>query len=85
MNINDKSVDGVLGIRTWGGRMVGADESTELWRRPDNRLFGVLFSQDVVCFQLFYIEKGKKGLPTFIMCSSYLLISKVVFYSFEGD
>ena len=25
------SVDGVLGIRTWGRRMVGADETTELW------------------------------------------------------
>ena len=28
----EKSVDGVLGIRTWGRRMVGADETTELWR-----------------------------------------------------
>ena len=28
--INEKSRDGVLGTRTWGGRMVGADESTEL-------------------------------------------------------
>ena len=27
-----KSVDGVLGIRTWGRRMVGADETTELWQ-----------------------------------------------------
>ena len=32
--INDKSVDGVLGTRTRGGRMVGADESTELYRHP---------------------------------------------------
>ena len=32
--INDKSLDGVLGTRTRGGRMVGADESTELWRQP---------------------------------------------------
>ena len=32
--INDKSVDGVLGTQTRGGRMVGADESTELWRHP---------------------------------------------------
>ena len=30
----EKSVDGVLGIRTWGRRMVGADETTELWRPP---------------------------------------------------
>ena len=28
----EKSLDGVLGIRTWGHRMVGADETTELWR-----------------------------------------------------
>ena len=27
-----KSKDGVLGIQTWGGRMVGTDKSTELWR-----------------------------------------------------
>ena len=29
--MNDKSVDGVVGTRTLGGRMVGADKSTELW------------------------------------------------------
>ena len=29
-----KSVDGVLGIQTRGGRMEGANESTELWRHP---------------------------------------------------
>ena len=34
LTINDKSVDGMLGTRTLGGRMVGADESTELWRHP---------------------------------------------------
>ena len=28
----EKSVDGMLGIRTRGRRMVGADETTELWR-----------------------------------------------------
>ena len=32
--INDKSIDGVLGTRTQGGRMVGADKSTEVWRHP---------------------------------------------------
>ena len=31
---NEKSIDGVLGIRTRGRRMVGADETTELWRPP---------------------------------------------------
>ena len=28
----EKSIDGVLGIRTRGSRMEGADETTELWR-----------------------------------------------------
>ena len=32
-----KSVDGVLGIRTPDGDMVGVDESTELWRPPNGR------------------------------------------------
>ena len=30
----EKRVDGVLGFRTQGHRMVGADETTELWRPP---------------------------------------------------
>ena len=30
-NLTIKSIDGVLGTQTRGGRMVGADESTELW------------------------------------------------------
>ena len=33
ITINDKSFDGVLGTRTRGSRMVGADESTELWHQ----------------------------------------------------
>ena len=32
--INDKSIDGVLGTRTQGGRIVDTDESTELLRHP---------------------------------------------------
>ena len=32
----EKSIDGVLGIQTWSRRMVGADETTELWRPPKN-------------------------------------------------
>ena len=34
----EKSVDGVLGIRTWGRRMVSANKTTELWRPPCARL-----------------------------------------------
>ena len=30
----EKIVDGVLGIRTQGRRMVGTDKTTELWRPP---------------------------------------------------
>ena len=30
----EKSIDGLLGIRTQGCRMVGADKTTELWRLP---------------------------------------------------
>ena len=33
-NTNLKSIDGVLGIRTHGRRIVGADKTTELWRPP---------------------------------------------------
>ena len=29
-----KSIEGVLGIQTWGRRMVGADETTKLWWPP---------------------------------------------------
>ena len=34
-----KSIDGVLGTRTQGSRMVGTDESTELWRHPKRSKF----------------------------------------------
>ena len=36
----EKSLDGVLGIWTRGRRMVGADETTELWQTPSSRLVG---------------------------------------------
>ena len=40
--INEKSIDGVLGTRTQGGMMVGADKSTELWRHPNKNIFAVI-------------------------------------------
>ena len=40
-NLTIKSIDGLLGTRTQGGRMLGADESTELWRHPV--LFSLIF------------------------------------------
>ena len=40
----DKSEDGVLGIQTWGGRMEGADESTELQRHPSIENFYTFYN-----------------------------------------
>ena len=34
LTINDKSIDGVFGIRTRGGSMVGIDKFAKLWRLP---------------------------------------------------
>ena len=39
LNINDESIDGVLGTWTRGSRMVGTDKSTELWRHPSLLVF----------------------------------------------
>ena len=36
----EKSIDGVLGIRTWGRTMVGTKEIMELWRPP--RFFAII-------------------------------------------
>ena len=36
----EKSVDGVLGTQTQGGRIDGADKSTELWQNPYSIFFG---------------------------------------------
>ena len=38
--LNDKSIDGLLGSRTQGSMMEGADESTELWWH--HNLYGLL-------------------------------------------
>ena len=37
LTINYKNIDGSLGTQTRGGRMVGKDESTELWRHAHLR------------------------------------------------
>ena len=51
----EKSIDGVLGIRTRGRRIIGADETTELWRPPlfktfEQNVFPYQSSKDS-CFQ----------------------------------
>ena len=46
LTINLKSVDGVLGIRNRGTRMVDTDESIELWERlAKNLLWNRFISQ----------------------------------------
>ena len=35
----EKSIDGVLGIQTWGRRIVGADDTMVLWRPPNFEVF----------------------------------------------
>ena len=54
IDYNDKSIDGVLGTQTRGGRMVGTDESTELWRNPQIQTFFI------PCFSLFTAKKRQQ-------------------------
>ena len=55
----EKNVDCVLGIRTQGRRMVGADETKELWRPPStvslhHHLFLIITALDAsICHRLF--------------------------------
>ena len=45
------SIDGVLGIRTQGGRMVGEDESIELWRQP-SCVFSVIHCNTISTYRI---------------------------------
>ena len=53
MTINYKRVDGVLGIRTRGGWMVGEDESTVLWRHHSISIIisGIIILELVLLYQ----------------------------------
>ena len=59
LTINDKSIDGVLGIQTGGGSMVGADKSTELWRHPYNLSFNSTELYSFKSVKLFEKNVGK--------------------------
>ena len=51
----EKSIDGVLGIETWGCRMVGADETTELWRPPNGRdCYNLIKIKRISCCCIFF-------------------------------
>ena len=42
----EKSIDGVLGIRTWGRRMVGTDETTELCLPKFSTTIKIFFKEE---------------------------------------
>ena len=62
-NTNWKSVDGVLGIQTRGRKMVGTDETTELWRPPQK--FG-LFYPDFILYEIPVFSNWRRTLSTLI-------------------
>ena len=62
LTINYKSVDGVLGTQAQGGRMVGADKSTELWRHPYGNFLVCCNNAKCLSFRTVetkYVEFGK--------------------------
>ena len=65
--------DDLLGIRTWGGRMVGADGSTELWRHPYSQMFDAALPSEIKTDLVyasvnnkFRMRKNKKAHPTLV-------------------
>ena len=60
--INEKSVDSVLGTQTQGGRMVCADESTELWWHP---LLYIVSSTLILPVGSFRYSLSIEGMPTY--------------------
>ena len=90
LTINDKSIDGVLGTRTRGSRMVGADKSTELWRHPESSNVVSAHNERIRSKLIFksqsFIRYGKKiftfacvvcflSLDIFLLCDTLLLYS----------
>ena len=66
------SVDGKLGTQTQGGRMVGADESTELWRHPPPNVAGFLALKNI----LFTQEMLKPALNKFYLQDQATILGK---------
>ena len=67
LTINGKNIDGVLETQTQGGRMVGADESTELCRHPINCFFFVFFLPiHVPCLSTAPVLQRQRGLYTLL-------------------
>ena len=70
IDYNDKSIDGVLGTQTRGGRMVGTDESTELWRPPPHNKHSLHCS--------FHASQMSK-------CQQYLLLRRRLLFFFGNE
>ena len=64
MTINEKSVDGMLGSQTWGSRMEGVDESTEIWRHPPPKKKLTLFT--LKCIEKIKIKEKEVGNGPFL-------------------
>ena len=63
LTTSDKSVDGVLGTRTWGSRMEGTDESFELRWRPKSHSSSpnrspVLHAENTHCWGKYHCKAG---------------------------
>ena len=71
-NTNWKSIDGVLGFRTRGRMMVGADDTTELWRPP-------IFLMFVYFESCFHRTTFNKGITKIMNGSPLTWIYKVLF------
>ena len=93
LTINDKSIDGMLGSRTRGGRMEGADESTELWWHPTiiesfnrTRIFlNSIIPLVGLPFLNFYLAQSQKALAWLQQLKTKVLTctQKVYFYFFH--
>ena len=88
LTINDKSVDGVLGSQTWGGRMESEDEFTELWGHPslaDNlyerelkfRPSAALRLKSFFCLKLSSTADTRSQITKAITLDFLLLVAKV--------
>ena len=66
----EKSIDGVLGIQTWGCSMVGAVETTEQWRPPTIFWFQPLCLHlfDFLFFHLSLCPLFNRSLMSFNLC-----------------
>ena len=66
----EKSIDGVLGIRSWGRRMVGKDETTELWRHPPKKYlnFATDFSKGKMAYRVWFDKFYKLSPQSWSTC-----------------